>query len=169
YLERKRLQARLRALESLRQACPPRPQGLSLGPPLDPAWLQEAFGAGGAGGALPKGSRFTRTQHLTHEQVGGMRAGVVTPGPPTATCAPQDARSRQASEEAALEETLARLEAEIEGCRGEIRAAQLSLTQAEAEVRQGRGALGGREDALRVKARAVELLPDAQNNMAKLQ
>ncbi|NWV84878.1 CCD22 protein, partial [Dasyornis broadbenti] len=77
--------------------------------------------------------------------------------------------SRQASEEAALEETLARLEAEIEGCRGEIRAAQLSLTQAEAEVQQGRGALGGREDALRVKARAVELLPDAQNNMAKLQ
>ncbi|RMB90026.1 hypothetical protein DUI87_33584 [Hirundo rustica rustica] len=41
--------------------------------------------------------------------------------------------------------------------------------EAEAEVRQCRGALGGREDALRVKARAVELLPDAQNNMAKLQ
>ncbi|TRZ10429.1 hypothetical protein HGM15179_016684 [Zosterops borbonicus] len=172
YLERKRLRARLRALEPLRQACPPHPQGPSPGPPLDPAWLQEAFGAGGTGGALPKGSRFTRTQHLTHQQdpqvlMQQMQAAAETLQPPKGP--EEDPGSRQASEEAALEETLARLEAEIEGCRGEIRAAQLSLTQAEAEVRQGRGALGGREDALRVKARAVELLPDAQNNMAKLQ
>ncbi|NXX23795.1 CCD22 protein, partial [Podargus strigoides] len=77
--------------------------------------------------------------------------------------------ARQATEEATLEETLARLEAEIEGCRGAVRDAQLSLTQAEAEACQGRVALGGREDALRLKARAVELLPDAQSNMAKLQ
>ncbi|XP_014117350.1 PREDICTED: coiled-coil domain-containing protein 22 [Pseudopodoces humilis] len=172
YLERKRLRARLRALEPLRQACPPCPQGPSPGPPLDPAWLQEAFGAGGTGGALPKGSRFTRTQHLTHQQdpqvlLQQIQAAAETLQPPKGP--EEDPRSRQASEEAALEETLARLEAEIEGCRGEIRAAQLSLSQAEAEVRQGRGALGGREDALRVKARAVELLPDAQNNMAKLQ
>ncbi|KAM7028184.1 LOW QUALITY PROTEIN: coiled-coil domain-containing protein 22 [Acridotheres tristis] len=168
HLERKRL----RALEPLRQACPPHPQGPSPGTPLDPAWLLEAFGAGGAGGALPKGSRFTRTQHLTHEQdpqvlLQQIQAAAETLQPPKGP--EEDPRSRQASEEAALEETLARLEAEIEGCRGEIRAAQLSLTQAEAEVQQGRGALGGREDALRVKARAVELLPDAQNNMAKLQ
>ncbi|XP_064359511.1 coiled-coil domain-containing protein 22 isoform X3 [Dromaius novaehollandiae] len=68
YVGRKQLRARLRALESLRQACPPRPHSPPEGP-LDPAWLQGAFGAGGgAGGALPKGSRFTRTQHLTHEQ-----------------------------------------------------------------------------------------------------
>ncbi|XP_048149121.1 LOW QUALITY PROTEIN: coiled-coil domain-containing protein 22 [Corvus hawaiiensis] len=172
YLGRKRLRARLRALEPLRQACPPCPQGPSPGPPLDPAWLQEAFGAGGAGGALPKGSRFTRTQHLTHEQdpqvlLQQLQAAAETLQPPKGP--EEEPGSRQASEEAALEETLARLEAEIEGCRGEIRAAQLSLTQAEAEVQQGRRALGGREDALRVKARALELLPDAQNNMAKLQ
>uniref|UniRef100_A0A672U4G6 Coiled-coil domain-containing protein 22 n=1 Tax=Strigops habroptila TaxID=2489341 RepID=A0A672U4G6_STRHB len=41
--------------------------------------------------------------------------------------------------------------------------------KAEAEVQQGRLALGGREDTLRLKAQAVELLPDAQSNMAKLQ
>ena len=39
----------------------------------------------------------------------------------------------------------------------------------EAEVQQGRVALGGRQDALRLKTRAVELLPDAEGNMAKLQ
>ena len=67
YVAKKRLRARLRALEPLRQACPPHPQNS----PLDPTWLREVFGAGGVGGALPKGSRFTRAQHLTHEEVGG--------------------------------------------------------------------------------------------------
>uniref|UniRef100_A0A8V5GRA9 Coiled-coil domain-containing protein 22 n=1 Tax=Melopsittacus undulatus TaxID=13146 RepID=A0A8V5GRA9_MELUD len=124
-------------------------------PPLDPAWLQEAFGAGGGRGALPKGSRFTHTQHLTHEQVRGWTWGA--------------GGARQASEEAALEQALAQLDAAIESCRGEMRDAQLSLTQVEAEVQQGRLALGGREDALRLKHQAIELLPDAQSNMAKLQ
>lgn len=168
YIGRKRLRARLRALEPLRQACPPRPPG----PPLDPAWLQEAFGAGGAGGALPKGSRFTRTQHLTHEQdpqilLQQIQAAAESLHPSKGP--EEDTGARQASEEAALEQTLAQLDAAIEGCRGEMRDAQLSLTQAEAEVQQGRLALGGREDTLRLKAQAVELLPDAQSNMAKLQ
>ncbi|NXK72523.1 CCD22 protein, partial [Amazona guildingii] len=128
YVGRKRLRARLRALEPLRQACPPRPPG----PPLDPAWLQEAFGAGGAGGALPKGSRFTRTQHLTHEQdpqvlLQQMQAAAETQHPSKG--AEEDAGARQASEEAALEQTLAQLDAAIDGCRGEMRDAQLSLTQ----------------------------------------
>ncbi|XP_050572589.1 LOW QUALITY PROTEIN: coiled-coil domain-containing protein 22 [Cygnus atratus] len=168
YVGRKRQRARLRALEPLRQVCPPRPQG----PPLDPAWLQEAFGAGGAGGALPKGSRFTRTQHLTHEQdpqilLQQMQTAAESVLPSKSS--EEEAGARQAGEEAALEENLARLEADIEGCRGEVRDAQLSLTQVEAEVQQGRLALGGREAALRLKARAVELLPDAQSNMDKLQ
>uniref|UniRef100_A0A8V5GR30 Coiled-coil domain-containing protein 22 n=1 Tax=Melopsittacus undulatus TaxID=13146 RepID=A0A8V5GR30_MELUD len=158
YVGRKRLRARLRALEPLRQACPPRPPG----PPLDPAWLQEAFGAGGGRGALPKGSRFTHTQHLTHEQVRGWTWGAGGGGF-------GDTGARQASEEAALEQALAQLDAAIESCRGEMRDAQLSLTQVEAEVQQGRLALGGREDALRLKHQAIELLPDAQSNMAKLQ
>lgn len=168
YVGRKRQRARLRALEPLRQVCPPRPQG----PPLDPAWLQEAFGAGGGGGALPKGSRFTRTQHLTHEQdpqilLQQMQTAAESVLPSKSS--EEEAGARQAGEEAALEENLARLEADIEGCRGELRDAQLSLTQVEAEVQQGRLALGGREAALRLKARAVELLPDAQSNMDKLQ
>ncbi|XP_065509371.1 LOW QUALITY PROTEIN: coiled-coil domain-containing protein 22 [Caloenas nicobarica] len=174
YVGRKRLRARLRALEPLRGVCPP--HGTPQGPPqpLDPTWLQEAFGGagGGVGGALPKGSRFTRTQHLTHQQdpqilLQQIQVAAETLHPQKTP--EEDAGARQASEEAALEETLARLEAQIEGCRGEVRDAQLSLTQAEAEVRQGRLALAGREDALRLKARAVELLPDAQSNMAKLQ
>ncbi|XP_072776281.1 coiled-coil domain-containing protein 22 isoform X1 [Taeniopygia guttata] len=162
YLERKRLRARLRALESLRQACPPHPQG----PPLDPAWLQGAFGAGGVGGALPKGSRFTRTQHLTHQQdpqvlLQQIQAAAETLQPP------ED--PEEGSRAAALEAALAGLEAELERCRGRLRGAQLSLSQVEAEVQQGQGALGGLQDSLRLRARALELLPDAQNNLAKLQ
>ncbi|XP_064359510.1 coiled-coil domain-containing protein 22 isoform X2 [Dromaius novaehollandiae] len=172
YVGRKQLRARLRALESLRQACPPRPHSPPEGP-LDPAWLQGAFGAGGgAGGALPKGSRFTRTQHLTHEQdpqilLQQVQAAAETL--PPSKSSEEGAGARQAGEAAALEATLAQLEAAIEGRRGEARDAQLGLAQVEAEVRQGRLALGGRRDALRLKARALELLPDAHGNMAKLQ
>nr|XP_041568079.1 coiled-coil domain-containing protein 22 [Taeniopygia guttata] len=166
YLERKRLRARLRALESLRQACPPHPQGPPQGPPLDPAWLQGAFGAGGVGGALPKGSRFTRTQHLTHQQdpqvlLQQIQAAAETLQPPEGP--------EEGSRAAALEAALAGLEAELERCRGRLRGAQLSLSQVEAEVQQGQGALGGLQDSLRLRARALELLPDAQNNLAKLQ
>lgn len=167
YVAKKRQRARLRALEPLRQACPPRPQN----PPLDPTWLREAFGAGGVGGALPKGSRFTRAQHLTHEEDPKMVLQRIQAAenllPPRGS--EEAGGARQANEESSLRETLSHLEAEIERCRGAVRDTQLNLSQVEAEVQQGRVALGGREDELRLKARAVELLPDAEGNMAKLQ
>uniref|UniRef100_A0A663FJM1 Coiled-coil domain-containing protein 22 n=1 Tax=Aquila chrysaetos chrysaetos TaxID=223781 RepID=A0A663FJM1_AQUCH len=151
YVGRKRLRARLRALEPLRQVCPPRPQGPPPGP-LDSTWLQEAFGTGGAGGALPKGSRFTRTQHLTHEQVGW--GGCWGAG---------GCFGRAGGGAGGLERGVCRV------FWGALMVGTRPPPQVEAEVRQGRLALGAREDALRLKARAVELLPDAQNNMAKLQ
>ncbi|KAM8792422.1 LOW QUALITY PROTEIN: coiled-coil domain-containing protein 22-like, partial [Eudromia elegans] len=145
YVGRKRLRARLRALESLRQARPRDPPG---GAPLDPAWLQ---GGGPGGGPLPKGSRFTRAQRLTHEQdpqvlLQQVQVAAETP-------APSKDPEEGAAEAAALEAALARLEAALE----------------EAAARQHRAALGARRDALRLKAQALELLPDARGNMAKLQ
>ncbi|KAM8792365.1 LOW QUALITY PROTEIN: coiled-coil domain-containing protein 22-like, partial [Eudromia elegans] len=161
YVGRKRLRARLRALESLRQARPRDPPG---GAPLDPAWLQ---GGGPGGGPLPKGSRFTRAQRLTHEQdpqvlLQQVQVAAETP-------APSKDPEEGAAEAAALEAALARLEAALEARRGEARAVGLALGQAEAAARQHRAALGARRDALRLKAQALELLPDARGNMAKLQ
>lgn len=175
YLGRKRQRGRLRVLEVLRQAwpppaAPPRPYN----PPLDPTWLREAFGVGGGGGgggggALPKGSRFTRSQHLTHEQDPQILLQQLQTAAESAQPSGISEEEPGALQEAALEANLARLDADLEGTRGELRDAQLSLSQVEEEVQQGRLALGGREAALRLKARAVELLPDAQNNMDKLQ
>uniref|UniRef100_A0A672U736 Coiled-coil domain-containing protein 22 n=1 Tax=Strigops habroptila TaxID=2489341 RepID=A0A672U736_STRHB len=124
---------------------PPRPPG----PPLDPAWLQEAFGAGGAGGALPKGSRFTRTQHLTHEQAAVGRCGMPSSASPR--WVPHGGEWGFWGGGLGYPDNV------------------VPPPKAEAEVQQGRLALGGREDTLRLKAQAVELLPDAQSNMAKLQ
>ncbi|XP_061875639.1 coiled-coil domain-containing protein 22 isoform X2 [Colius striatus] len=169
-LGRQRLRARLQALESLRTSLgPPLGTPKSLGPPqgsLDPAWLQEAFG--GLRGVLPKGSRFTRSQQLTHQQDPQLLLQqiqvVAEPISPSKT--PQEA---PALEEAALEEALAQVEAQIRACQEEIKGSQLRLIQMEEEVERGQGALGGREEELRLKARAVELLPEAQTNVAKLQ
>ncbi|XP_068027237.1 LOW QUALITY PROTEIN: coiled-coil domain-containing protein 22, partial [Melanerpes formicivorus] len=165
YVARKQLRARLRALEALRQLCPPKAQAPPTPQaPLDPFWLREAFGAGGGGGALPKGSRFTRSQHLTHRQDPQvlLQQTQAVAEPPQAPGGPEE-------EEAALEEALNQLEAQIQSCQQQLRGTELSLTQVEAEVAQGRVALGGREEELRLKAKAVELLPDASSNVAKLQ
>lgn len=45
----------------------------------------------------------------------------------------------------------------------------LFLPQVEGEVRQQQMGVTEQEQVLRVKGRTVELLPDAENNMAKLQ
>ncbi|XP_074387136.1 LOW QUALITY PROTEIN: coiled-coil domain-containing protein 22 [Zonotrichia albicollis] len=163
-----RQRPRLRALELLRPAWPPRgpPLGPPLGSPLGPSWPLQAFGAGGSGGALPKGSRFTRTQQLTQQQDPPVlpqpsRGGNETPE--------SDGGGTEVSLQVSLQVSLSRLEAEIEQSRGRIRGAELGLAQAEAELVQFRGSLGGRQDSLRIKARALELLPDAQTNLGKLQ
>ncbi|XP_058678285.1 LOW QUALITY PROTEIN: coiled-coil domain-containing protein 22 [Ammospiza caudacuta] len=161
-----RPRARLRALEFLRQAWPPRaqgpPPGPPQGPPLDPSWLLEAFGAGGSGGALPKGSRFTRTQQLTQQQVSLARLEAEI----------EQSRGRIRGAELGL----AQAEAELRHFRGALGGREDALGGRFWGAPRPRrswcsfgGPWGGREDALRIKARALELLPDAQNNLGKLQ
>ncbi|KAH1187939.1 hypothetical protein KIL84_009461 [Mauremys mutica] len=81
----------------------------------------------------------------------------------------QEVQVRQEEELAGLRGELQRLEAEMDAVCGEVKVLELSLSQAEAGLRQQRLALGGREETLQVKSRALELLPQAENNLAKLQ
>ncbi|NXN93076.1 CCD22 protein, partial [Rhinopomastus cyanomelas] len=173
YLGRKKLRLKQRLLEVLRQVCPPRPPGAPLG------LLEETFGVGGSTGAaggrgvvLPKGSRFTHSQHLTHKQdpqiaLQQVQGAAETPQP--FKNSEEATGARWATEEAALQATLQQLEGAIEGCRGEIWDTQLGLSQVEAEVQQRQLVLGRHQEDLGVKLRALELLPDAQGNLAKLQ
>ncbi|KAM9113480.1 coiled-coil domain-containing protein 22 isoform 2-T3 [Pangshura tecta] len=170
YVQWKRQRLRQRLLDQLRPAAPP--HGTAGPPPPgapDLAQLLELLSAGGAGGPLAKGSRFSHAQRLAHEQelMGQMQAAVETL--PFSKTSEQELQARQEEELAGLRGELQRLEAEMDAVGGEVKVLELSLSLAEAGLRQQRLALGGREQTLQVKSRALELLPQAENNLAKLQ
>ncbi|CAM2109954.1 unnamed protein product [Caretta caretta] len=173
YVQWKHQRLRHRLLDQLRQAAPPHG---AAGPPQpgapDLAQMLGLLSAGGTGGALAKGSRFSRAQRLAHEQdpqelVGQMQAAVETL--PSSKTSEQEELVRQAEELAGLQGELRRLEAEMEAVGGEVKVLELSLSQAAAGLCQQRLALGGRERTLRVQRRALELLPEAGRNLAALQ
>ncbi|CAM4619451.1 coiled-coil domain-containing protein 22 isoform X1 [Lepidochelys kempii] len=173
YVQWKHQRLRHRLLDQLRQAAPPHG---AAGPPQpgapDLAQMLGLLSAGGTGGALAKGSRFSRAQRLAHKQdpqelVGQMQAAVETL--PSSKTSEQEELVRQAEELAGLQGELRRLEAEMEAVGGEVKVLELSLSQAAAGLCQQRLALGGRERTLRVQRRALELLPEAGRNLAALQ
>ncbi|XP_050783190.1 coiled-coil domain-containing protein 22 isoform X1 [Gopherus flavomarginatus] len=167
YVQWKHQRLRRRLLDQLRQAAPPHDTAV---PPQPGARdLAELLSAGGAGGPLAKGSRFSHAQRLAHDQelVGQMQAVVETLV--SSKTSEQEVQARQEEELAGLRGELQRLEAEMDAVGREVKVLELSLSQAEAGLRQQRLALGGREQTLQVKSRALELLPQAENNLAKLQ
>ncbi|XP_015274946.1 PREDICTED: coiled-coil domain-containing protein 22 [Gekko japonicus] len=89
--------------------------------------------------------------------------------PPISRTSEQESQERQAAEVEALESELGRLVGQIEALEGQMATLGLTLTQVEGEVRQRQLGATELEQTLRVKGRTVELLPDAENNMAKLQ
>uniref|UniRef100_A0A452J0J3 Coiled-coil domain-containing protein 22 n=1 Tax=Gopherus agassizii TaxID=38772 RepID=A0A452J0J3_9SAUR len=127
----------------------PRLQRLQVGPP--PPQIQTHVSSQRA--LYPPHSRPSPRAHL--------------PRPPLSP--PQEVQARQEEELAGLRGELQRLEAEMDAVGGEVKVLELSLSQVRAGLRQQRLALGGREQTLQVKSRALELLPQAENNLAKLQ
>ncbi|XP_043357475.1 LOW QUALITY PROTEIN: coiled-coil domain-containing protein 22 [Dermochelys coriacea] len=172
YVQWKHQRLQRRLLDQLRQAPPPHG---TTGPPQpgapDLAQMLGLLSAGGTGGPLAKGSRFSHAQRLAHEQdpqelVGQMQAAVETL--PSSKTSEQEELARQAEELAGLQGELRRLEAEMEAVGGEVKVLELSLCQAAAGLCQQRLAQGGRERTLLVKRRALELLPQAERNLAAL-
>ncbi|XP_060107888.1 coiled-coil domain-containing protein 22 [Heteronotia binoei] len=161
-----RLQRRL--LDQLRQACPQAgsaPQGATA---RDLTQFLGTFSAGQEPtGALAKGSRFTHTQRLAYKQEAEPPTQIQTL--PVSRTSEQELQERQAAEVKALENELGRLVGQIEELAGQMATLGLTLTQVEGEVRQRQLGATELEQTLRVKGQTVQLLPDAENNMAKLQ
>ncbi|KAM6475716.1 coiled-coil domain-containing protein 22 [Liasis olivaceus] len=157
-----------RLLDQLRQASSragPSQQGTASRELIQ---LLETFGAGHEqAGALAKGSRFTHTQHLAYKQDAEIPTHIETL--PNSQTSEQEFRESQAAELENLESELNHLIGQIEELEGQMSTLGLTLTQVEGEVRQQQMGVMEQEQVLRVKGRTVELLPDAENNMAKLQ
>ncbi|KAJ7317449.1 hypothetical protein JRQ81_003611 [Phrynocephalus forsythii] len=164
----KQQRLRRRLLDQLRQVSP------SAGPTLpgttsrDLIQLLGTFGASQEpAGALAKGSRFTHTQRLAYKQEAEPVLQVQTLQ--VSRTSEQDLREQQAAELEALEGELRHVMGQIAELEGHMSTLGLTLTQVEGEVRQRQLVVTEQEQALRVKGQTVELLPDAENNMAKLQ
>ncbi|KAM9576525.1 coiled-coil domain-containing protein 22 [Trichechus inunguis] len=130
--------------------------------------LLQAWDAGARTGA-PKGSHFMHSEkfafHLEPEaqtaQVSDMLASSQRPE--------QDTWAAQEQELESLREQLEGMNHNIEEVKANMRTLGISLVQVETECRQSELSTAEQEQALRVKSRAVELLPDGAANLAKLQ
>nr|XP_060619208.1 coiled-coil domain-containing protein 22 [Anolis sagrei ordinatus] len=164
--KQQRLQRRL--LDQLRQGAS---RAASTHPGTTSRDLIQLLGTFGMGrehaGALAKGSRFTHSQHLAckQEEEPPIQVQVL----PISRSSEQELREHQAAELEALETELGHLVGQITEIEGQMSTLGLTLTQVEGEVRQHQLGVTEREQTLRVKGQTVELLPDAENNMAKLQ
>jgi len=89
--------------------------------------------------------------------------------PATSQRPEQDTRAAQEKELESLREQLEGVNRNIEEVEANMKTLGVNLVQVETERRQSELSTAEREQALRLKSRAVELLPDGAANLAKLQ
>ncbi|XP_074057524.1 coiled-coil domain-containing protein 22 isoform X1 [Macrotis lagotis] len=118
-----------------------------------------------------KGSRFTHAERFTFAQ-----EEKVAHAPPLAPLSPlspahleQEVQAGQDAELASLQDHLELVGHSIKEAGATMKRLTLSTGQVEAEARQDWLSTTEREQARRLKRRAVDLLPDAPSNLAKLQ
>ncbi|XP_042525166.1 coiled-coil domain-containing protein 22 [Dipodomys spectabilis] len=160
---RQRLQKQL--IEHLRQSWGPlgvAPQTRDLGE------LLQTWGAG-ARTSVPKGSRFTHSEKFTFHLEPQAQAAQVADIPASSRQPEQDLKAAQEQELESLREHLEGVKQNIEEIEANMKTLGISLVQVETECRQSELSMAEREQALRLKSRAVELLPDGAANLTKLQ
>ncbi|XP_019569887.2 coiled-coil domain-containing protein 22 [Rhinolophus sinicus] len=142
-----------------------------LGPPPQVRDLGELLQAWGAGArtATPKGSRFTHSEKFTFHLEPEAQAAQVSDVLATSGRPEQDTRAAQEQELEALQEQLEGMNRNIEEVEANMKTLGIGLVQVETECRQSELSTAEREQALRLKSRAVELLPDGAANLARLQ
>uniref|UniRef100_A0A8B9YZ84 Coiled-coil domain-containing protein 22 n=1 Tax=Bos mutus grunniens TaxID=30521 RepID=A0A8B9YZ84_BOSMU len=141
------------------------------GPPQQARDLGEVLQAWGAGArpGTPKGSRFTHSKKFTFHLEPEAQAAQVSDVPATSQRPEQDTWAAQEQELESLREQLEGVNHNIEEVEANMKTLGINLVQVETECRQSELSIVEREQALRLKSQAVELLPDGAANLAKLQ
>ncbi|XP_040178643.1 coiled-coil domain-containing protein 22 isoform X1 [Rana temporaria] len=134
----------------------------------DLADMLKAFAAEG-GADQNKGSRFTHAQKFTHQQDPQVLNEQMQRA--TESLSRRDAQDADAEQQelTSLQQQIESIEQEIQGLNESAKLLRLTLTQVEEERSKMQQCCEEKEGVVRVKKTAVELLPDADNNLAKLQ
>lgn len=131
--------------------------------------MLQAWDARTTASSTPKGSRFTHSEKFTFHLEPQVQAPQVPDVPATSQRPEQDTRAAQEQELESLREQLASVNHNIEEVEADMKTLGINLMQVETECRQSELSVAEQEQALRLKSRAVELLPDGAANLAKLQ
>ncbi|XP_003418024.1 coiled-coil domain-containing protein 22 isoform X1 [Loxodonta africana] len=130
--------------------------------------LLQAWGAGSRTGA-PKGSHFTHSEKFAFHLEPEAQAAQVSDMLASSQLPEQDTGAAQEQELESLQEQLEGMNHNIEEVEANMRTLGVSLVQVETECWQSELSTAEQEQALRLKSRAVELLPDGAANLSKLQ
>ncbi|XP_068939065.1 coiled-coil domain-containing protein 22 isoform X2 [Petaurus breviceps papuanus] len=167
-----------RLVEQLRQSWGQAISSIS-GAPGPGQELGELLGTWGPGSGEPrgKGSRFTHAEKFTFAQQEKVaHAPPLAPAEPPSLLSPlspthleQKVQAGQEAELASLQDHLQLVGHSIQEAGASMKRLTLSTGQVEAQTQQAWLSATEREQARRLKRRAVDLLPDAPSNLAKLQ
>ncbi|KAL4646246.1 coiled-coil domain-containing protein 22 [Arapaima gigas] len=174
YRSRKHARLQKRILEQLRVAAQPcfdSQNAPKSGPDL--AELLHSFGGTNVGGnVLTKGTRFTHTEKFTFTQdleKAAQQMAAAANSLPSSHQSEEDLRARQQEEIASLQQQLQQLSMRVEEVGGDIKKLSQSISQVSDELKQREMSNVEKQSSVRVKKQTVDLLPDAENNLAKLQ
>ncbi|XP_059813613.1 coiled-coil domain-containing protein 22 isoform X3 [Hypanus sabinus] len=137
----------------------------------DLAQLLQSYGTGLASTEM-KGSRFTHTERFTFTQEAEtMLRPMDTVGSvhPSSKESEEGVRAQLEEEVKACEQRLEEVSLRLDEVSGDVKHLLVTITQVREEIRQAEQTAAQKEDLVGVKRRALELLPDAETNLGKLQ
>ncbi|XP_069741057.1 coiled-coil domain-containing protein 22 isoform X2 [Narcine bancroftii] len=136
-----------------------------------PSDLSQLLQSYGTSSMEAKGSRFTHTERFTFTQdADGLIRQVESVGSAHPHCRDSEEGVRMQQEElSACQQRLEGLSLRLEDVSRDVKHLLVTVSQVREEVRGAQQAASQKEELMGVKRRTVELLPDAETNLGKLQ
>uniref|UniRef100_A0A8C8IZ89 Coiled-coil domain-containing protein 22 n=1 Tax=Oncorhynchus tshawytscha TaxID=74940 RepID=A0A8C8IZ89_ONCTS len=138
--------------------------------------LLQSFGGSSFGDILAKGTRFTHTEKFTFTQEpakASQQMAAAASSLPSLHQSEEELQARQQEELVSLQRQLQQLSLSLEEVGGDMRQLTTNLSpvcvQVSDELKQKELSKAEKEDSVRVKKQTIDLMPDAENNLAKLQ
>ncbi|XP_064637676.1 coiled-coil domain-containing protein 22 homolog [Lineus longissimus] len=168
YKARKRQRLQKRIADSLRQGVQKSEASRSI-TPQDLASVMNAISDKTNQGARTKGSRFTHIEKLQFAQDEEKTAAQMGIGEGPRVDTEQEQLQKQGEELNQLKEDLADVSAKFEAMELDVKKFTAGTQQMQEQFGVVKRSNEEKEESYRVKKRTLDLLPDAENNIAKLQ
>ncbi|XP_078110281.1 coiled-coil domain-containing protein 22 isoform X2 [Sander vitreus] len=168
YRSRKLARLRKRIEEQLRSAALPCPESAFGGPrsASDLSELLQAFrGSAPSDHILTKGTHFTHTQKFTFTQAAAVSSPPILSGHQSES----DMQFRQQEEQASLQQQFQQLCSDVDQLAADMKHMSVTNAQVLDELKQRELGNSEKEEKMQVKKKTIDLLPDADDNLPKLQ